>query len=289
MEKIAQDISSSQNFNKRVIVLDRCTSKTLAKMVNAMRDSRNLFFDIGDSVFDWFLNSRHYYFSFCADIVYYNIQSMVCTSLKDAASNNTLNYPFAFLEKQIQKAERKLEDTETLKNSKEFSDEEKEIIGITQEVSEAIVIGIICGIISSDIEQGKELIENMFSTPWTPLNVKFRKLYILLYLEHLYFNGEEATAVSWIKRLSNSYVNFFGDIYYLLIDKYSKHFLRYFILWENAKKDLMSTNLDLYHNLLDDIRTLDKDDSEARSFIGCILKGRKRITNEKRVQTNYIV
>ena len=75
---IAQEICESHNINnKRVVLSDRCISKTLAKMVNAMQDSRNLFFDIGDSIFDWFLNLDHYYFSFCADIVYYNIQSMV--------------------------------------------------------------------------------------------------------------------------------------------------------------------------------------------------------------------
>ena len=175
------------------------------------------------------------------------------------------------------------------KNNKELSKEEKQKLEIDQAVSEAIVVGIICGIISSNAEEGKELIEDIFSAPWTPLNVRFRKLYILLYLEHLYANGEEAVAKFWIGKLSVSYVNFFGEIYYLLIDKYRKDFLRYFILWENTKRDLTSADLEIYDNLLYDIRTLDKADSETRSFIGCILKGRKRVTNEKCVQTNYFV
>lgn len=278
LKDIAQEVCKQNTDNKRVVLSDRCLSKTLAKMVNAMQDSKNLFFDIGESIFDWFLNPAHYQFNFCADIVYYNIQYMVCAFLKDRESDKTLDYRFAFLEKQMKKVEERLEDPAALENSMESPDEEK--LGIAQEVSEAVIVGIICGIVSSGSKQGKELIEDMFSAPWIPLSVKLRKLYILLYLEHLYSNGEEDAAISWIKILSISYVNFFGDIHYLLMDKYQKNFLRYFILWENTKKDLTSVDLGPYRNLLYDIRTLEKADSETKSFIGCILKGRKRITNE---------
>ena len=52
------------------------------------------------------------------------------------------------------------------------------------------------------------------------------------------------------------------------------------MLWENTEKNILNVNLNIFYNLIDDIQTID-DKNNMNSFIGGIVKGRKRRTDEK--------
>jgi len=280
LKKISDDInffkSSTKNF---FVVSDRYNSKTISKLVNAMSQNQNLFWAIGNDIFDFFLDESNWGYTCFADIVYYNIESTVYSLLKSISSQNNISYAFIFLEKQIQKVEEKIK-TEKQNSEKQIQPSEIDIYNKANLIYESVIIGIICGTISSCIKGSEKFIENIFGDIWKSQEKTLYKLNILLYLEYLYFNKQQQIAIYWANILMISKITFYGELHNLLAEKNKRFFLIYFMLWENTEKNILNVNLNIFYNLIDDIQTID-DKNNMNSFIGGIVKGRKRRTDEK--------
>lgn len=255
--------NENDSKNEVFSISDRYYSKTLSKMVNAMSLNRNLFCKIGDSVFDWLFDKEDDKCKYNIDIVFYNIQSMVYDLLKNLSSKDEYSFAFLYLEKQLRK-----------KACIRLKEENKALY-------DSIIIAIICGVILSKASGGEKLIENIFEDPWGHKEITKQKLCLLLFLEHLYFNDQKEIALYWAKKLFVSRINFFRNSYVFCMDENSYYFWRYLILWERREKNLSAVNLNIFNNLLIDIQSIDSENNKIHSFIGGIIKGRKRVTNEK--------
>lgn len=279
LKKISDETSCFKSSTKNFFVVsDRYNSKTISKLVNAMSQNQNLFWAIGNDIFDFFLEEENWEYTYLADIVYYNIESTVYDLLKSISSQNNKTYAFIFLEKQIQKVDERIETKK--KNSKKSAQISAKDKAKADLIYESVIIGIICGTISSCINGSEKFIENIFGDIWKNQEKTLYKLNILLYLEYLYFNKQQQIAMNWANILMISKITFYGELHNLSLEKNKRFFLRYFMLWENTEKNILNVNLNIFYNLIDDIQTID-DKNNMNSFIGGIVKGRKRRTDEK--------
>ncbi len=274
--KISSDI---KNLSKTpFIISDRYNSQTLSKLTSAMDQNQNLFWSIGNDIFDFFLKEENWKYTYFADITYHNIESIVYSLLKNISTQNDISYVFNFLELQMQKTESKLSKSETSKHDTNIDAEatnNNESI-----ILESIIMGIICGTISSCVKGSENFIEYTFGDIWKTQEKTLYKLNILLYLEFLYFNNQRKIALHWANVLMVSKITYYRELHNLLLERNRSFFLRYIMLWENTEKDILNANLNIYYNLLNDIQTID-DKNNMNSFIGGIVKGRKRRTDEK--------